>query len=107
MLLFGLQGEQIIRQPAVIGLLAVPILIQVYFNPGLAYRVNRRLGVAWCVAGPSALIGASNFLELAVATATAIALFGFQSGAALRVPRDAEGMGSFRTWFRAVVAGRF
>ena len=80
-LLFGLQGEQIMRQPLVIVLLAVPILIQVYFNAGLAYWLNRRLGVAWCVAGPSALIGASNFFELAVATA--IALFGFQSGAAL------------------------
>ena len=80
-LLFGLQGEQILRQPVVILLLAVPILIQVYFNAGLAYWLNRRLGVAWCVAGPSALIGASNFFELAVATA--IALFGFQSGAAL------------------------
>jgi ACR3 family arsenite transporter len=65
----------------VIALLAVPIVIQVYFNAGLAYWLNRRLGVAWCVAGPSALIGASNFFELAVATA--IALFGFQSGAAL------------------------
>jgi ACR3 family arsenite transporter len=80
-LLFGLQGAQIMRQPAVIALLAVPILIQVYGNAGLAYWLNRRLGVAWCVAGPSALIGASNFFELAVATA--IALFGFQSGAAL------------------------
>ncbi|TCH96871.1 ACR3 family arsenite efflux transporter [Roseococcus sp. SYP-B2431] len=80
-LLFGLQGEQILRQPLVIALLAVPILIQVYFNAGLAYWLNRKLGVAWCVAGPSALIGASNFFELAVATA--IALFGFQSGAAL------------------------
>ena len=80
-LLFGLQGEQIMRQPLVIALLAVPILIQVYFNAGLAYWLNRRLGVAWCVAGPSALIGASNFFEFAVATA--IALFGFQSGAAL------------------------
>jgi ACR3 family arsenite transporter len=80
-LLFGLQGEQITRQPAIIAMLAVPILIQVYFNAGLAYWVNRRLGVEWCVAGPSALIGASNFFELAVATA--IALFGFQSGAAL------------------------
>jgi ACR3 family arsenite transporter len=80
-LLFGLQGAQIIRQPMVIALLAVPITIQVYFNAGLAYWLNRRLGVAWCVAGPSALIGASNFFELAVATA--IALFGFQSGAAL------------------------
>jgi ACR3 family arsenite transporter len=80
-LLFGLQGEQITRQPVVIALLAAPILIQVYFNAGLAYWLNRRLGVEWCVAGPSALIGASNFFELAVATA--IALFGFQSGAAL------------------------
>jgi ACR3 family arsenite transporter len=79
-LLFGLQGEQIIRQPVVIALLAVPIVIQVYFA-GLAYWLNRKLGVEWCVAGPSALIGASNFFELAVATA--IALFGFQSGAAL------------------------
>jgi ACR3 family arsenite transporter len=80
-LLFGLQGEQIMRQPAIIAMLAVPILIQVYFNAGLAYWLNRQLGVAWCVAGPSALIGASNFFELAVATA--IALFGFKSGAAL------------------------
>jgi ACR3 family arsenite transporter len=80
-LLFGLQGAQIMRQPLVILLLAVPIVIQVYFNAGLAYWLDRRLGVAWCVAGPSALIGASNFFELAVATA--IALFGFQSGAAL------------------------
>ncbi len=80
-LLFALQGEQIVRQPLVILLLAVPITVQVYFNAGLAYWLNRRLGVAWCIAGPSALIGASNFFELAVATA--IALFGFQSGAAL------------------------
>src|SRR3954452_8089814 len=80
-LLFGLQGEQILRQPVVIVLLAVPIVIQVYFNAGLAYWLNRRLGVAWCIAGPSALIGASNFFELALATA--IVLFGFQSGAAL------------------------
>ena len=80
-LLFGLPGEQIMRQPIVILLLAVPIVIQVYFNAGLAYWLNRKLGVEWCVAGPSALIGASNFFELAVATA--IALFGFQSGAAL------------------------
>jgi ACR3 family arsenite transporter len=80
-LLFGLQGEQIVRQPLVILLLAIPILLQVYFNAGLAYWLNRRLGVEWCVAGPSALIGASNFFELAVAAA--IALFGFQSGAAL------------------------
>jgi ACR3 family arsenite transporter len=80
-LLFGLQGEQIIRQPIVIILLAVPIVIQVYLNAGIAYWLNRALGVEWNVAGPSALIGASNFFELAVATA--IVLFGFQSGAAL------------------------
>ncbi len=80
-LLFAFQGEAILRQPLVIALLAVPILIQVIFNAGLAYLLNRKLGVAHCVAGPSALIGASNFFELAVATA--ISLFGFQSGAAL------------------------
>jgi ACR3 family arsenite transporter len=80
-LLFGLQGAQIMHQPLVILLLAVPIVIQVYFNAGFAYGLNRALGVEWCVAGPSALIGASNFFELAVATA--IVLFGFQSGAAL------------------------
>ncbi|MFD2235648.1 ACR3 family arsenite efflux transporter [Phaeospirillum tilakii] len=80
-LLFGFQGEQIIAQPLVILLLAVPITIQVYCNAGLAYWLNRRLGVAHCVAGPSALIGASNFFELAVAAA--ISLFGFESGAAL------------------------
>ncbi len=80
-LLFGFQGEQILRQPLVILLLAIPILIQVYFNSGLAYLLNRQLGVAHCVAAPSALIGASNFFELAVATA--IGLFGFESGAAL------------------------
>jgi ACR3 family arsenite transporter len=80
-LLFGFQGEQIIAQPLVIGLLAVPILIQVYFNSGLAYLLNRQFGVVHSVAAPSALIGASNFFELAVAAA--ISLFGFQSGAAL------------------------
>ena len=80
-LLFGFQGEQIITQPTIIALLAVPILIQVYFNSGLAYLLNRKFGVAHCVAAPSALIGASNFFELAVATA--IVLFGFESGAAL------------------------
>lgn len=80
-LLFGFQGEQIIAQPAIIGLLAVPILIQVYFNSGLAYLLNRVAGEQHCVAGPSALIGASNFFELAVAAA--ISLFGFHSGAAL------------------------
>jgi len=80
-LLFGFQGEQITRQPLVIVLLSVPIVIQVYFNSGLAYLLNRKLGVAHCVAGPSALIGASNFFELAVAAA--ISLFGLESGAAL------------------------
>ncbi|MCX5578520.1 ACR3 family arsenite efflux transporter [Kaistia terrae] len=80
-LLFGFQGKQIIDQPLVIALLAVPILIQVYFNAGLAYWLNRVSGEAHCVAGPSALIGASNFFELAVAAA--ISLFGFHSGAAL------------------------
>ena len=80
-LLFGFQGEQIIAQPMVIALLAVPILIQVYFNSGLAYLLNRVTGEQHCVAGPSALIGASNFFELAVAAA--ISLFGFHSGAAL------------------------
>ena len=80
-LLFGSQGEQIIAQPLVIALLAVPILIQVYFNSGLAYLLNRATGEAHCVAAPSALIGASNFFELAVAAA--ISIFGFQSGAAL------------------------
>jgi arsenite transporter len=80
-LLFGFQGEQIIAQPLIIGLLAVPILIQVYFNSGLAYLLNRAAGEVHCVAAPSALIGASNFFELAVAAA--ISLFGFESGAAL------------------------
>lgn len=80
-LLFGFQGEQIISQPLVIALIAVPILIQVFFNSGLAYLLNRAVRSPHCVAGPSALIGASNFFELAVATA--IVLFGFQSGAAL------------------------
>ncbi len=80
-LLFAFQGSQILAQPLVILMLAVPITIQVYFNSSLAYWLNRRLGVAHRVAGPSALIGASNFFELAVATA--ISLFGFESGAAL------------------------
>ena len=80
-LLFALQGEAIVKQPLVIAMLAVPILLQVLFNSGLAYGLNRSLGVAHCVAAPSALIGASNFFELAVATA--ISLFGFESGAAL------------------------
>lgn len=80
-LLFGFQGEAIIRQPIVIALLAVPILIQVFLNAGIAYLANRQLGVAHCVAAPSCLIGASNFFELSVAAA--ISLFGFKSGAAL------------------------
>jgi arsenite transporter len=80
-LLFGFQGKQIIAQPLVILLLAVPILIQVYFNSGLAYLLNRVTGEKHCVAGPSALIGASNFFELAVAAA--ISIFGLNSGAAL------------------------
>ncbi|NNM82944.1 MAG: ACR3 family arsenite efflux transporter [Burkholderiales bacterium] len=80
-LLFAFQGKAIAGQPLVILMLAVPITIQVYFNAALAYWLNRRFGEAHCVAGPSALIGASNFFELAVATA--ISLFGFESGAAL------------------------
>ena len=80
-LLFGFQGRQIVAQPLIIVMLAVPILVQVYFNSALAYWLNRKLGVAYNVACPSALIGASNFFELAVAAA--ISLFGFESGAAL------------------------
>ena len=80
-LLFAFQGDQILAQPLIIGMLAVPILIQVYFNAGFAYLLNRATGEAHCVAAPSALIGASNFFELAVAAA--ISLFGFNSGAAL------------------------
>ncbi len=80
-LLFGFQGPQILAQPLVILLLAVPILIQVYFNSGLAYILNRAAGESHRVACPSALIGASNFFELAVAAA--ISLFGLESGAAL------------------------
>jgi ACR3 family arsenite transporter len=80
-LLFAFQGEAILKQPAVIVLLAVPILIQVFFNAALAYWLNRKLGETHAVACPSALIGASNFFELAVAAA--ISLFGFESGAAL------------------------
>jgi ACR3 family arsenite transporter len=80
-LLFGFQGEAVLGQPRVIALLAVPILVQVFLNAGLAYWMNRRLGEVHSVAGPSALIGASNFFELAVATS--ISLFGFESGAAL------------------------
>ena len=80
-LLFAFQGEAILKQPLVIALLAVPILIQVVFNSALAYGLNRAVGEKHNVAGPSALIGASNFFELAVAAA--ISLFGFNSGAAL------------------------
>ena len=80
-LLFAFQGVQIVRQPLIIAMLAVPILIQVLFNSALAYGLNRALGESHHVACPSALIGASNFFELAVAAA--IALFGFESGAAL------------------------
>jgi ACR3 family arsenite transporter len=80
-LLFAFQGRAIIAQPLVIAMLAVPILIQVFFNAGLAYWLNRRAGESHSVACPSALIGASNFFELAVAAA--ISLFGFESGAAL------------------------
>jgi ACR3 family arsenite transporter len=80
-LLFAFQGEAILRQPLVIAMLAAPILIQVLFNAALAYWLNRQVGEAHNVACPSALIGASNFFELAVAAA--ISLFGFESGAAL------------------------
>jgi ACR3 family arsenite transporter len=80
-LLFAFQGEAILEQPLIIAILAVPILIQVFFNSALAYWLNRKVGEKHSVAGPSALIGASNFFELAVAAA--ISLFGFQSGAAL------------------------
>jgi len=80
-LLFAFQGQAILQQPLVIAMLAVPILIQVFFNSGLAYWLNRKVGEKHSIACPSALIGASNFFELAVAAA--ISLFGFQSGAAL------------------------
>ncbi|HGP0065487.1 ACR3 family arsenite efflux transporter [Pseudomonas sp. S 311-6] len=80
-LLFAFQGQAILQQPLVIAMLAVPILIQVFFNSGLAYWLNRKVGEKHNIACPSALIGASNFFELAVAAA--ISLFGFQSGAAL------------------------
>jgi ACR3 family arsenite transporter len=80
-LLFGFQGRQILEQPLIILLLAIPILVQVYFNSGLAYLLSRKLGVEHSVAAPAALIGASNFFELAVATA--ISLYGLDSGAAL------------------------
>ncbi len=81
MLRFAFQGEQILAEPAIIALLAVSIVIQLYFNSALAHWLNWRLSVARCVVGPSALIGASNHFELAVAAA--ISLFGLNSGAAL------------------------
>jgi ACR3 family arsenite transporter len=80
-LLFAFQGKAIVEHPLIIVMLAVPITIQVYFTSSFAYWLNRRFGEEHCVAGPSALIGASNFFELAVAAA--ISLFGFESGAAL------------------------
>ena len=80
-LLFGFQGEALVRQPLIIALLAIPILLQVAVNAGLAYWLSRRFGVAHCAAAPAALIGASNFFELSVAVA--IGLYGFNSGAAL------------------------
>jgi len=80
-LLFAFQGEAILKQPMVIIMLSVPILIQVFFNSSLAYWLNRKVGEKHNIACPSALIGASNFFELAVATA--ISIFGFNSGAAL------------------------
>ena len=80
-LLFAFQGKALVAHPIIIAMLAVPITIQVYFTSGFAYWLNRYFGEAHCVAGPSALIGASNFFELAVAAA--ISLFGFESGAAL------------------------
>ena len=80
-MLFAFQGQAILDEPRIIAILAIPILIQVIFNSGFAYWLNRLLGERHCVAGPSALIGASNFFELAVATA--IGLFGLHSGAAL------------------------
>ena len=80
-LLFAFQGGQILAQPSVIGLIAVPIFLQTVFIFAFAYVLNRTIGEEHCIAGPSALIGASNFFELAVATA--ISLFGINSGAAL------------------------
>lgn len=80
-LLFGFQGQAIVEQPIIIALLAVPIILQVYFNAGMAYGLSRVLKVPHCVAGPAALIGASNFFELAVASA--ISIYGLKSGAAL------------------------
>ena len=80
-LLFAFQGKAILEQPLIIVLLSIPILLQVVFNAGFAYWLNRKFGESHAIACPSALIGASNFFELAVAAA--ISLFGFQSGAAL------------------------
>ena len=114
-LLFAFQGRQILAQPLIIAMLAVPILVQVYFNAGLAYWLSRRFGVAHCVAAPAALIGASNFFELAVATA--ISLFGLDSGAALatvvgvliEVPvmlSVVKIVGATRGWYERGIAAR-
>ncbi len=81
MLLFSFQGEAIVAQPLIIAMLAVPILLQTLLIAGLGYWLNCRFQVRHDVAGPSAMIGASNFFELAVAVA--IVLYGFNSGAAL------------------------
>jgi arsenite transporter len=102
-LLFGFQGEQILAQPLVIGLLAAPIFIQVYLNAGIAYGLNRLVGEQHCVAGPSALIGASNFFELAVATA--ISLFGFNSGAPLATVVGAKCRSCCRPSGSSIAAG--
>jgi ACR3 family arsenite transporter len=80
-LLFAFQGEAILKQPLVIGMLAVPILLQGLLIAGIGYWLNRRFKVRHDIAGPSTLIGVSNFFELAVAVA--IVLYGFNSGAAL------------------------
>jgi arsenite transporter len=114
-LLFGFQGQAILAQPLVIAMLAVPIIIQVVLNAGLAYALNRRLGEVHSVAGPSALIGASNFFELAVAAA--VSLFGLQSGAALatvvgvliEVPLMllvVRAVNQSKGWYEAGVVGR-
>jgi ACR3 family arsenite transporter len=114
-LLFAFQGEAILGQPLVIAMLAVPILIQVLFNASLAYWMNRKAGEAHSVACPSALIGASNFFELAVAAA--ISLFGFKSGAALatvvgvliEVPvmlLAVRALNASRTWYERGASGR-
>ena len=92
-LLFGLQGEQIMRQPLVILLLAVPIIIQVYFNAGLAYWLNKKLGVEWCVAGPSALIGAQQLLRARRRDGDRAVRFSIGSGAGNRGRRSHRSAG--------------